>query len=293
MIFFILYTSILKSKMITKLIYNVSKLKLLVLFFMCFNYAFSQTNYDFELWTKNGQFEDPDFWQSSNQLSSSMGLVSCYKSTNSYNGKYALTIIPFFIQQIGKTFPGYILQVMPIAKRINSIGLHYKYFNYNSNNDSSYFTVSFYKGRVDTSHKIGSCLTYLKRNTQWTSIKANIIWKTNETPDTMILYFSTGIHSSIDSLIIDDIELSESSSNNKSLRLIGTKTYLNSQNELILDSNLTGGFYKIIIRNSIGQTILSIKTSNKSIDLKDLEQGIYTFEILDDANRIVTGKFLK
>ncbi|MDI1234119.1 MAG: hypothetical protein PSX81_07550 [bacterium] len=279
--------------MITKLIYNVSKLKLLVLFFMCFNYAFSQTNYDFELWTKNGQFEDPDFWQSSNQLSSSMGLVSCYKSTNSYNGKYALTIIPFFIQQIGKTFPGYILQVMPIAKRINSIGLYYKYYNYNSNNDSSYFNVSFYKGRVDNNHKIGSCITYLKSNTQWMNIKSNIIWKTNETPDTMLIYFSTGIHSSVDSLIIDDIELSEYSANIKSLQFYSTKTYLNSQNELVLDSSLSENFHEVIIRNSIGQTVLNIKTSSRTIDLINLEQGTYTFEIIDDTKRVLSGKFLK
>lgn len=279
--------------MLKKVNITSNKYKLTVLFLVCLNSAFSQTNYGFELWTKQSQYEDPDYWQSSNQLSTSVGSLSCYKTTNSHNGNYSLTVVPFYMQQISKTFPGYVLQVMPIAKRINSIGLYYKYYNYNSNNDSSYFAVSFYKGRVDNNHKIGSCITYLKSNAQWMNIKSNIIWKTNETPDTMLIYFSTGIHSTIDSLIIDDIELSEYSANIKLPQLYSTKTYLNSQNELVLDSSLSENFHEVIIRNSIGQTVLNIKTSSRTIDLKNLEQGTYTFEIIDDTKRVFSGKFLK
>jgi hypothetical protein len=237
--------------------------------------SFSQVNGHFETWSNDNGYEEPDAWFTSNLYTINGGSISCYKSTESHWGNYALKLSPCFYPPLSRILPGFAIQINPVNKRLNSISVYYKYSN--PIQDSASILLSFYKGSVDTANVIGECLVYFCSQPDWTQVKEDIKWKTNETPDTMTIFVSTGVFSQNDTLLIDDIELSEFNVDipGKTLNQVRYSVKANSLSFFNLVSNEN----QLTIRNLYGDILYNGALEDNKVDLSLFPRGLYTFEL--------------
>lgn len=77
-----------------------------------------------------------------------------------------------------------------------------------------------------------------------------------------------------------------------------TNFYKNSSGQYVLSYNLEkNSESKLVISNILGQKIKVIdlidKTSNITVDLNDLNSGIYIYSVINDQKLLITKKFIK
>lgn len=255
----------------------------------CSIQSFAQTNLGFESWTNMGTYEDPTGWTSSNFLSVLGGTISVVKGPAHW-GNTSLSLSPttFF----GSAVPGFAGQQVYYTKRPKSVSLYYKYNG--GTGDSSYFSIDFSKGPTDDStNPIGFVEISLPKAKNWTRVEADITWNSALSPDSLTLFVSTSENNPNDTLLIDDIGISMFGLAVHQADKPAFNIYLNSMNQLYLDAALVNDNSTIIIRNMLGQAVLTQTVSALAIDLQNLASGTYAYEIISDHNTPVTGKFIR
>lgn len=260
-------------------------------------------NGGFENWIDYGAFEEPEEWQTPNQVTSPLNIFTVEKTTDAIAGNYAarleskelmggmfvapgaVTLGIFEINLVTQT--GIITGGIPYNERPEKLKGYFKYFP--KPNDFCQFFVLFYKtdtlGQRDT---IGTGYFSVNDTVDvWSPFEADIYFVSPQEPDTMnIIFIASYIDNPIagSTLYIDSvsfdfstgIEHPETNTEQACLYPNPAAGYVN----VILPQNETNAEMQIF--NLRGELILNRKicSSPASIDVSSLSCGCYLYRIV-------------
>jgi hypothetical protein len=270
-------------------------------------------NSEFQEWISEGNFENPEFWSTSN----SVLLTPVSKSTDAYSDDYSARLETKDVPLLGLQIPGIITLAeinivfsppsysisggLFLQENVSKLTGMYKYDGIEG--DSA--TVLIYNFKHDEGSNfdtIGYGVAYLQDASSWTSFTVNMQIINSHIPDTFNVVlmsssspdFTTGAGSV---LLVDNIEIETNTGIiNFNEDLINVKVYPNpvteyvefetteTQNGRMLNIYDLGG--NLIITNNFS----SIKTK---VDIIELPSALYTYSITKHNQIIKTGSFIK
>lgn len=245
--------------------------------------SFCQTipNADFENWTNQGSFDEPDEWHTPNPSTSQIGLVSVYKSTDAYNGSASMklksasiftTVVPGMATlgtinvDLQASNPLVIGGGITFTSRPRYIHGYYKYFPAGS--DMCHVNAVLIKAgdTIAIAH-------FAKNDTvdTWTNFTAEFYYTSDEFPDTLnILVMSSGVTGAVSGseLYIDSLSFSG---------LVGIEDNININNQVALYPNPA-------------TTFLNIEKNNKNIEINKIKIYDITGKLIFEKQNIDTSK---
>lgn len=265
---------------------------LLFTFISCFfaSQTSAQTNLDFEDWTNQGAYDDPTGWITMNFAVSIGGSISCAKHKPHW-GNHSMRISHSEVPGVG-TIAGFAVQQFECTKRPKSFSFYYIYKG--SSLDSATVSISFTKGYSgDPQNTIGETSFILSNAPDWTMRSADILWKNGMIPDSATILIANSTTSIKDTLYIDDLSISMWGVPVSVIAKPDYHIYLDRENHLVLDPSLQKKTLGVTIRNNLGQTVFTQQSDMETIDLCQLPEGIYVYEIMTENHHPVTGKFVR
>ena len=271
-------------------------------------------NGDFESWSFNGDYYEPDLWNTPNSVSYvfPFNVLTTTQDTSSFMGSYASRLETKEI--LGMAVPGLLtlgeLTVdvfgnsstisggVPFNYRPFSIEGYYKYSP--QPNDSALIGVFMLKhnsssGITDT---IGIGAFYESGSINiYTKFEAEIEYYTSETPDSMNIIV---MPSDKDNPIIGSILYIDNLSFNYTTNSIN----IESEHNISVHPNPSSGIFNIIkpkdlseirVSNLIGEVVYtcSTKESEASLSLSGCQRGIYILELFNNKERIIEKILIK
>ncbi|MBI9038071.1 MAG: PCMD domain-containing protein [Bacteroidales bacterium] len=205
---------------------NLISLLLLIPLFQGQVFAQNQIpNNDFEYWESFGSYEDPIDWNSPNSYTAGIGVITVTKSTDSYSGNYSAKLESRDIIFVG-TIPGFLTlgefeiniatQEYSITGGVPFTGRPSQFtgnFKYSPNSgDQALMAIVLLKhnpGGVPDTIGMGAKIV-TNSVSSWTDFSADIMYFSNEEPDTMnILFLSSAQLSPVagSKLFVDNLGL--------------------------------------------------------------------------------------
>ncbi|NOX85934.1 MAG: T9SS type A sorting domain-containing protein [Chlorobi bacterium] len=283
----------------------------------------SQTlpNYSFEAWTSNPfpQFEEPDFWNTPNPLTSLAQVVVVEKSEDAYSGNYSakLTTRKIEVGTLSYTAPGLVtyavFNVNPetleysfsgglyMPERISSLSGMYKYQGVNS--DSAIALIYTFRNpdgeNIDT---IGFGTTFLQDSENWSPFTVNMVYFNNNQPDTFnVLLMSTSTFN-IDlmpvgsQLLVDSLTVKTSTGIfDLNVKKIDLNVFPNpATDRIVFETTKPEKERKLNIFNISGQLVKQVIFDQKRIqvNLSGLPAGNYSYRVFAGHQLYNSGKFI-
>jgi hypothetical protein len=284
--------------------------------------AFGQTivpNGSFETWINHGSYEDPQYWDTPNQETSSIplfGTVVVTKSTDHEDGSFSAKLETKHIFIIPLNIPGVVtlgnLNInltaltftitggAPITDNPTHLQGFYKYFP--KGGDSCAIGIALFKttGNVADTIAYGSFSTH-DTITDWTPFSAWINYLQQVTPDTMnIVAVSSAQDTSTAGTIlyVDNITLDYTVGIDPQNPQSGIRIYQDKETKRLLlffdfdhPQQTSAALY-----NMSGQIVKSLPVAylqkqRQVIRYDDLRKGVYVLQIIHDGQKM-TKKFL-
>ena len=287
--------------------------------FLCFLivlFGKAQTlpNNDFENWEDMGNYEEPEFWNSPNQLTVNLGAVGVTKSEDAYSGNYAarletidllggslqvpglLTLAEMSFQGFdGVSFSGgYFLQ-----ENVSRLTGMYKYAGVDGDS-ASVVIYNFRHPQGEEIDTIGTGFTFLYDASDWTAFEVIMVNNNTHLPDTFnVMIFSSGSEDMhigsalfIDSLIIETntgiIDLWNP--------IAPLHVYPNPAVEMVnFQANEEAAERELFIFDANGRMLRKTDFCNKTVQLniKAFKPGLFTYSVIEKGRRIYGGSLLK
>lgn len=266
-------------------------------------------NGDFEDWTEYNS-EEPDDWFSTNLFSKPLGLTPVIKTTDSYEGNYAIQLesaVTYFQDTIAGITNGHInfdgpVGGMPVIQIPETLSGYYKYTP--SVNDVATASVRLF--RYNTSLGEPELLAEeslsLEPSANYTPFELNVQYNAYPPPDTVNVSFS--VENSYQTktggiLIVDDLNITfkpvsvETVKDGLEARVFPNPAKDNLFVEL---GNIYNGNYTISLFNSSGAEVINKAIKAKSntvikIDISSLYSGLYLYRIFS-PNGMMQGKVI-
>jgi hypothetical protein len=273
-------------------------------------------NNSFEAWNPQGNYSDPESWDTPNADLSFLNVITVSESDDAYEG--AKSILLETGSLFGAMIPGTAtlgeinVDIMnmdasidggvPYDERPVRLRGFYKYTP--QTGDTCAIIALFYKYNAETGNRdtvgVGS---FLSANTtaEWTEFSANIDWYSTENPDTTNIIILSSASMTISSggsqLLIDDLSyeftvgISDAilTSTEVEIYPIPAKKYINvnlnqhpNQNTVIELYNLTG--MRVLTSH--------LSAINNQVILNMLPEGIYFYSIIENKRMIKNGKLV-
>lgn len=257
----------------------MGKLSLLILLSGAFLSSNAQLNSSFEQWVSKGAYDEPKDWITRNLDADSAAKQGCRKSGAAHWGNYCLEMSPYI--NGSDTQAVSVSQSFPVNKKLNSISFYYRYKG--PLLDPAFLAALFFNGSVE----IGECFTYLTPNSSWTQAKVNVKWTGNGIPNSVSLFISTSQSFFIDTLFLDDIEMSEFGMGIDDNPVLQPLLSLNGQRQLLLHHVNDNANCRIVLRNALGMDVMDISSMNEPVELDFLPSGVYFYEMILDSGRFI------
>lgn len=271
-------------------------------------------NGDFDNWTFNGDYYEPDMWNTPNSVSYVFPfyVLTTTRDTSSYNGNFASRLETKEI--VGLAVPGLLtlgeltIDVFGNSSTISGgVPFNYRpyslegYFKYTPQpNDSALIGVFMLKhnstsGLLDT---IGIGVFYESGIiNNYTKFIAEIEYYTSDTPDTMNIIV---MPSDKDNPVIGSILYIDNLYFNYATRIDDSKY----ENKISIYPNPTDGNIYIVkpssiseirIRNLLGETLYTstVFENETLVNLSNFDTGIYLIELFNKQERILEKIFVK
>lgn len=267
-------------------------------------------NNSFESWLNVGDYENPEFWDTGNNMNSGVGVVTTTKSEDSNSGSFSarletknfLTFTVPGLVTLGDfevdiwTQESSITGGVPFDIRPDKISVYYKYNPAEGDN----MRIGMWLLRDDGTDVPDTVATALYESTEtvsnFTKITLDIDYRSNETPEILnIIAVSSNPDNPIDGsvLYVDDF-MFECSTGILNVKMSNNIVYPNpAENILMINHNYIND--KIEILDKKGKLV---KTNNPSvsdnINISNLPAGVYFIRITrSNENIIINQKILK
>jgi len=275
-------------------------------------------NSEFQTWVSEGDFENPEFWSTSNNpILSALGVIPVSKSTDAYTGDYSARLETKDVALLGLQIPGIItlaqvdIVVSPPSYSISG-GLALQenvsqltgMYKYEAVEDDS-ATVLIYNFRHNEGSDfdtIGYGVTYLQNASSWTSFTVNMQYVNSHIPDTFNVIFMSSSSPDFTSgagsvLLVDSITIETNTGIiNLNTNLINVKAYPNPVTDFIqfetteIEANRVVNIYDLN-----GNLISTTSFSNLSttVNIRVLPSALYTYCIINNNSILNRGSFIK
>ncbi len=290
------------------------KANLHLLFFLVFGvlsvHAQIVPNGDFESWGSFGSYENPEFWSTANDITSSLGVITTQKTTDSYTGDFAAlmeakTVLTFSVPGL-ITLGDFTIDIwsqqseitggIPFDLRPDKINLHYKYTPVPGDN----FRIGMWLLRDDGTDVPDTVATALFNGFDGTDgynlLSLNIEYRSEETPEILnIIAISTNPDNPVigSVLKIDDIYFECSTGIEQRIVSAGI-TYPNPAKDFLFVNkefiNMTVEVY-----NQQGVILRRINNSFESrVSVAELPAGMYFIRAYNsESSEIYYQKIIK
>ena len=270
-------------------------------------------NNDFESW-EMGTYEDPEFWNTANYLTSLFGVVSVTKSENAYSGTYCarletiditgltqapglLTLAEFTVNT--STFEynfsgGYFLQ-----ENVSRLTGMYKYTGA-LDDSASIIIYNFKHPEGEEMDTIGVGMTFLYDTEDWTPFEVIMENNNNHLPDTfnVIILSSGSTDMNVGSVLLVDSVAIETNTGiidlwnpQKPLHV-----YPNPAIETVnFEANEPATDRELIVYDLNGRIVNKTEFKSKTIqiDIKAFKAAVFSYSVIQDGRRVYSGTFLK
>ncbi|MEN9522893.1 MAG: hypothetical protein RL065_1270 [Bacteroidota bacterium] len=237
------------------------------LLFFSINFSFAQIpNYDFEIWTSAGGYEDPSSWSTMNYLTNTSAIYTCIKASPSFNSQNFIFLITRLVPGIGlvkgrivsgemDTTTSLVTTGFPFTER--PIGLNYYFQFMNADpTDSAFVSVTLTKwnSQLNKRDTIGTGLqTYNSMNHSWSLGQCGINYHSSLNPDTACI----------------EISASSTFPQDGSFIYIDELSFYGLASDILSPSNSAGQFHISQTQNSIFVTT-NIRELSSTICIFDL-----------------------
>lgn len=269
---------------------------------------FSQTtipNAGFENWTSQGSYENPDFWDSPNESTSSLGIVVA-EAENSivYEGSYSakisvqssifgalpgvLTLADFNFDLF--SFTSTIDGGTPFTGRPERFSGWFQYEP--QNNDECLFGAILLKENGGTYDTVGTAgFTNNQTLLTWTRFETAFEYRTTDAPTHLnIILLPTDINNpQVNSVVyVDALDLTYANAVPDD-NISQTKVYLDGDQLHFPEMNSNEKNINIFDIN--GRCVFEKTQTENSIAISDFQQGVYIIRIQSD-NKVYNAKFI-
>lgn len=269
-------------------------------------------NHEFNTWVDHGSYEEPEFWNTSNEALAILGETTVFKSNDAYSGSYSalletrfllgftnvpglMTLADISIDIIAQTYSisgGFALQ-----ENVKMLTGMYKYTGVD-NDSATVFIYNFKRdnsGDIDT---IGYGTTYLHDANEWTPFTVLMDNQNTHVPDTFNVIitssgpeFHAGSVLKVDSLAIET---------NTGIIHLDTEnqiivTYPNPATSVVyFEMETVSKTRKLMIFNTVGKLVNELDFNNNILKYQttDLKSGSYYFMVLDNGHNSGSGSFI-
>lgn len=263
-------------------------------------------NGGFENWTNNGSYSDPDNWYSLNYLTSQFGTLICEEGTPGNPGSKYVKLTSRMVTGIGVmsgtitsgTFDiisGDYVQGFAFTQRPASLTGSWQYSPGLNDQGFAYVMLTKWNPGTQTADLIAINSTGIPPGsvTSWTNFDLPLGYISNETPDTVIISFSSSGSAStpVDGsyLYLDNLAFvgSVSGINTISPQLM-VELYPNPASEYIyIVKNSNEKETKFEISSVEGKLVQSgiLKNAKTKIELNNLSKGVYFVNVFNESSK--------
>lgn len=288
--------------------------KIIVLIFAlyCANTLFAQSipNPSFENWTfKNSKYYDPDGWNTHNPTTSQANVITCSRGSNNPAPNAGIAYLMLTSKSIsGNVDPGIattgildydfgvISSGYPFTSRPSKLTGKWQYMGYNGDNGvvAVVLTKQNANGGKDT---IAACYHFLQgMQMSWADFSLDLNYQSTQNPDSCLIVFSSSNESpKVGSyLYVDALSFVGTSSMNEMSNFESHSVYPNpAKDRLTIECNLKQNtLVQFVVMDVQGKKVkvqefaLNIGQNKVSIDLSDVQKGIYFVQMKSDGESL-------
>jgi Secretion system C-terminal sorting domain len=270
-------------------------------------------NPGFETWIDNGTYEEPEFWSTPNPFTSLAGVVVVEKSEDAASGNYSARLETKDI--LGGTFqaPGLLtlgefsvnLQTqvysfsggLPMTDLVSFVYGKYKYAGVDGDS-ANVIAYSFRHPQGEAIDTVAMGAVFLHDAADWTDFTLPVYQISPDTPDTFnIIILSSGVFNLTTGsvLFVDDISILTTGVNELKEDSQVTIYPNPTTDKVTFKASSAENNRKLFIYDLIGRVIANTSFTNPKItvDLERFPQGVYTYRIMNDAQLLKAGSFVK
>jgi hypothetical protein len=170
-----------------------------ILFSLTFG-ATAQVNWEFQDWTNNATYNDPDGWLTINQYASILGIDPPVEKDTldsiylNFDAKLITRACPNCNGfNLPDTLPGQIVQNIPYTTVPQSVFFSYKYEPQGNDVAVAYFELTRWDAVGDSTIIVASALDTISATTSWQVKNPNFIISDPGTPDTLNIIFLSSV----------------------------------------------------------------------------------------------------
>lgn len=272
-------------------------------------------NGDFENWEEFSS-EEPDDWFTSNILSVTMGETSVTKTTDSYEGTYAIRIentLNIFEDTLGLVTNGVFGEDdpfggMPVDSIPDKLSGYYKYFAVGPDTALGGLTLYHYNVNTGNTELLEEAFTQLPPADDYTYFEIEVDYFSLPEPDTMNIAFASGnvdeesIYIGLGSVLyVDALEITYKPN------LVGVKKHQKEITHQVYPNPASNKIYiefqdilkndiSVTVSNSMGTLVYQKKinplvTNQLDISVQNFTPGLY-FYIIESGKNSFKGKFI-
>jgi hypothetical protein len=264
-------------------------------------------NGDFENWTEYNS-EEADSWFSSNLFSKPLGLTPVIKTTDSYEGNYAVqmeSMMTYFDDTLSGITNGHYsfdgpVGGMPVAQIPETLSGFYKYTSAENDEASANIRLFRYNTSLGESELLAEESLILAPSANYTSFDLSIQYSAYPPPDTVNIFFSVEnpvVGKSGGVLLVDnlDITFKPVSVESAGIEMQGRVFPNPAINNLFVElGNINDENICISIYNTNGLEVLTKQTVSSSystinLNVSSLSSGLYFYRI-NSGNKLMQGK---
>ena len=292
-----------------------------VLILLCFSIISSaQTipNSEFQEWITEGDFENPEFWSTSNNpILSALGVVPVSKSTDAYVGDFSARLETKDVALLGLQIPGILtlaeinIIVSPpsfnisgglaLQENVSKLTGMYKYDGVEGDS-ATVIIYNFKHNEGSDFDTIGYGFAYLQDASAWTPFIVNMQYVNSHIPDTFNVIFmsssspdfTTGAGSV---LLVDNIEIETNTGIiNLNANLINVEVFPNPVTDYVQFETTELEDGRVINIYDLGGNLISTTSFSKlktSININNLPPAPYTYCVLRHNIIQNRGSFIK
>lgn len=249
----------------------------------------AQTNLSFENWSSLGDYDNPDDWQTTNLIVSLVGGDAACSKAGAHWGNHSMRLNSSFISLIGDTIPGFAIQQFASHKRYQSFSFYYQYSSPSSTMAS--VSVLCFKDSVQGNTPMGEGVFVLTPGASWQFANMDIDWSSVDNPDSIMISIITDVDNLKDTMIIDDIQLSEFTTSLARVSTVAPELFVNSQRQIVLTETGNADPVQLVLSNALGQVVLERKMLPGVVETSSLPAGLYVYRYARDG-RVYNGRIV-